>query len=42
VADVCHRIEQHGIDGDMQSMPALVDELEMRFARTRSEFQKIV
>jgi hypothetical protein len=26
----------------MQSMPALVDELEMRFARTRSEFQKIV
>jgi CheY-like chemotaxis protein/HPt (histidine-containing phosphotransfer) domain-containing protein len=42
VADVCHRIEQHGIDRDMQSMPALVDELEMRFARTRSEFQKIV
>jgi PAS domain S-box-containing protein len=40
VADVCNRMERHAIDGDLQSLPALVDELEMSFARTRSEFQK--
>ena len=42
VADVCYRIEQHVSEGDLQSMHALIDELEIRFARTRSEFQKLV
>jgi PAS domain S-box-containing protein len=41
VADVCYRIEQRVADGDLHSMHALIDELEMRFARTRSEFQKL-
>jgi CheY-like chemotaxis protein/HPt (histidine-containing phosphotransfer) domain-containing protein len=41
VADVCYRMEQHIASGDLQSMHALIDELEMSFARTRSEFQKL-
>jgi CheY-like chemotaxis protein len=41
VADVCNRIEQHVAAGDLQSMYALIDELEMRFTRTRVEFQKL-
>jgi len=41
VADVCTRIEQHVAAGDLQSMYALIDELEMRFTRTRAEFQKL-
>jgi HPt (histidine-containing phosphotransfer) domain-containing protein len=40
VADVCNRMERHAIDGDLQTLPALVDELEMSFARTRAAFQK--
>lgn len=43
VAGACRRIEQHaGRDGDLQALPALIDELEMRFARTRAAFQKYV
>jgi HPt (histidine-containing phosphotransfer) domain-containing protein len=41
VADVCNRIEQQVAAGDLQSMYALIDELEMRFMRTRAEFQKL-
>jgi HPt (histidine-containing phosphotransfer) domain-containing protein len=41
VADVCRRIEQRAGQGDFDAMPALIDELEMRFARTRVEFQKL-
>ena len=41
VAHVCRRIEQRAHHGDLDAMPALIDELEMRFARTRVEFQKL-
>jgi HPt (histidine-containing phosphotransfer) domain-containing protein len=41
VADVCRRIEQQVADGDLTSLPALVDQLEMRFARTRAELQRL-
>jgi hypothetical protein len=41
VADACRRIEQRATQGDFEAMPALIDELEMRFARTRVEFMKI-
>ncbi|HWP13316.1 MAG TPA: Hpt domain-containing protein, partial [Ramlibacter sp.] len=40
MADVCYRIERHAAEADLQSIHALVDELEMRFARTRSELLK--
>jgi CheY-like chemotaxis protein len=41
VAHVCRRIEQRAAQGDYEALPALIDELEMRFARTRVEFQKL-
>jgi len=41
VADACRRIEQRAAQADFEAMPALIDELEMRFARTRVEFQKL-
>jgi PAS domain S-box-containing protein len=40
VADLCRRIEHHVGGGDLQAMPALIDELEMRVARTRTALQK--
>jgi CheY-like chemotaxis protein/HPt (histidine-containing phosphotransfer) domain-containing protein/anti-sigma regulatory factor (Ser/Thr protein kinase) len=41
VAEVCRRIEQQVAAGELQSMHALIDELELRFSRTRTEFQKL-
>ncbi len=41
VADVCRRIEQQIAMGDLTSLPALIDQLEMRFARTRAELQRL-
>ena len=41
VADVCRRIEQQVAAGDLTSLPSLVDQLEMRFARTRAELQRL-
>ena len=35
VADVCNRIEQCALSESQQDLPALIDELEIRFARTR-------
>ena len=42
VADVCRLIEQHLAAGDLSSLPAMIDQLEMRFARTRAEIQRFV
>jgi len=42
VAEACRRIEQQAGDGRLDLVPALVDELEMRFARTRTAFHKMV
>jgi PAS domain S-box-containing protein len=42
IADVCYRIERQVGSGELQSAPSLVEELEMRFARTRAVFQKLV
>ncbi|MCM2253814.1 MAG: response regulator, partial [Ramlibacter sp.] len=42
VAEVCYRIEQLAVRSDLQQMPALIEELQMRFARTRAAFQKFV
>ena len=41
VADVCRRIEQQVAAGDLTSLASLVDQLEMRFARTRAELQRL-
>jgi PAS domain S-box-containing protein len=41
MADVCHRIEQQIAAGDLTSLPSLVDQLELRFARTRAELQRL-
>ena len=37
VSDVCCRIEHHIASGQGGALPALIDELELRFARTRAE-----
>jgi CheY-like chemotaxis protein/HPt (histidine-containing phosphotransfer) domain-containing protein len=42
VADVCRRIEQRVIEGDLTSLPGMIDQLELRFARTRAEIQQLV
>jgi PAS domain S-box-containing protein len=42
VADLCRRIEQQAAAGELQALPALVDELEIRVARTRAALQKLV
>jgi CheY-like chemotaxis protein/HPt (histidine-containing phosphotransfer) domain-containing protein len=42
VADVCRRIEEHLAGGDLAGLPAMIDQLEMRFARTRAEIQRLV
>ncbi|NKE66940.1 PAS domain S-box protein [Ramlibacter sp. RBP-2] len=42
VAEVCRRVEQQVGEGSLDGMPALIDELEMRFARTRAAFHKIL
>jgi PAS domain S-box-containing protein len=42
LAEVCRRIEQQIAAGDLTSLPAMVDQLELRFARTRSEMQRLV
>jgi CheY-like chemotaxis protein len=42
VAELCRRIEQQVAAGDLQPMPALIDELEIRVARTRSALQKFI
>jgi CheY-like chemotaxis protein/HPt (histidine-containing phosphotransfer) domain-containing protein len=42
VAELCRRIEQQVAAGDLQPMPALIDELEIRVARTRTALQKFV
>jgi len=42
VAELCRRIEHQVAAGDLQPMPALVDELEIRVARTRVALQKFV
>jgi len=42
VAEVCRRIEQQVGEDRLEGVPALVDELEMRFARTRAAFHKVV
>jgi PAS domain S-box-containing protein len=41
MAEVCRRIEQQIAAGDLTSLPAMVDQLEMRFARTRAEMQRL-
>jgi PAS domain S-box-containing protein len=42
MADMCRRIEQQLANGDLASLPAMIDQLEMRFARTRAEIQRFV
>jgi PAS domain S-box-containing protein len=42
VADVCYRLENHAKRGDATPLPALLEELEMRFTRTRQALQKYV
>jgi CheY-like chemotaxis protein/anti-sigma regulatory factor (Ser/Thr protein kinase) len=42
MADVCKRIEQQVSAGDLTGLSAMVDQLELRFARTRSELQTLV
>ena len=42
VADVCRRIEQRVAEGDLTGLPGMVDQLELRFARTRAEIQRLV
>jgi CheY-like chemotaxis protein/HPt (histidine-containing phosphotransfer) domain-containing protein len=40
VAEVCYRIEEQVRGGDASALPSLIDELEMRFARTRAVLAK--
>ncbi|MBI5275336.1 MAG: response regulator [Burkholderiales bacterium] len=42
VAEVCARIENQALAGNLESMPALIDELELRFTRTRPALNKAV
>jgi PAS domain S-box-containing protein len=42
VAQVCYRIERHALAGELDAIRPLVDELELRFARTRPALQKVV
>jgi len=42
VAHVCYRIERHALAGELEAIPSLVDELELRFARTRPALHRIV
>jgi HPt (histidine-containing phosphotransfer) domain-containing protein len=42
MSEVCRRIEHQIAAGDLTSLPAMVDQLELRFARTRSEMQRLV
>jgi HPt (histidine-containing phosphotransfer) domain-containing protein len=42
VAEVCYRIEEQVRGGELGVLPQLVDELEMRFARTRGALNKRV
>ena len=41
MAEVCCRIEQHIADGLPDTVLALIDELELRFALTRAELYKL-
>jgi HPt (histidine-containing phosphotransfer) domain-containing protein len=42
INEVCVRIERHIAAGDLTGLAAMIDQLEMRFARTRSEMQRLV
>jgi PAS domain S-box-containing protein len=42
VAEVCRRIEQKVSAGELDDLGPLVDQLELRFARTRSEVQRLL
>jgi CheY-like chemotaxis protein/HPt (histidine-containing phosphotransfer) domain-containing protein len=42
VAEVCYRIEEQVRGGELGVLPQLIDELEMRFARTRGALNKRV
>ena len=41
MSEVCCRIEQHIASGNAAGVPALIDELELRFALTRTELNRL-
>ncbi|MBL0088485.1 MAG: response regulator [Ideonella sp.] len=41
INEVCVRIERHVAAGDLTGLAAMIDQLEMRFARTRAEMQRL-
>jgi CheY-like chemotaxis protein/HPt (histidine-containing phosphotransfer) domain-containing protein len=41
INEVCVRIERHIAAGDLTGLAAMIDQLELRFARTRSEMQRL-
>ena len=42
VTELCVQIEQHVAAGDLTALPVMIDQLEMRFARTRTELQRLM
>ena len=42
VTEVCVQIERHIAAGDLTGLAAMIDQLERRFALTRTEFQRLV
>ncbi|WP_158219918.1 PAS domain S-box protein [Ideonella sp. A 288] len=42
MSEVCVRMERHIAAGDLTGLASMIDQLELRFARTRAEFQRLV